>query len=95
MLVGHALWAARVVQGSAHLDYPILGRALAKSLIRQRFNNWQSRTLFTYSFLHLTLYRMSEIGDSIQAKCLDFVDRIIKLNDTMLNVAANAKAFAA
>ena len=32
---------------------------------------------------------MSEIGDSIQAKCLAFADRIIKLNDYLLNEAAN------
>ena len=34
---------------------------------------------------------MSEIGDSIQAKCLAFSDRIIKLNDYLLKEAANAK----
>ena len=34
---------------------------------------------------------MSEIGDSIQAKCLAFGDRIIKLNDYLLKEAANAK----
>lgn len=32
---------------------------------------------------------MSEIGDSIQAKCLAFGDRIIKLNDFLLEQAAN------
>ena len=31
---------------------------------------------------------MSEIGDSIQAKCLAFGDRIIKLNDYLLEQAA-------
>lgn len=31
---------------------------------------------------------MSEIGDSIQAKCLAFSDRIIKLNDYLLGQAA-------
>ena len=31
---------------------------------------------------------MSEIGDSIQAKCLAFSDRIIKLNDFLLEQAA-------
>ena len=34
---------------------------------------------------------MSEISDSIQAKCLVFSDRIIKLNDYLLKEAANAK----
>ena len=32
---------------------------------------------------------MSEISDSIQAKCLAFGDRIIKLNDFLLEQAAN------
>jgi len=32
---------------------------------------------------------MSEISDSIQAKCLAFSDRIIKLNDFLLEQAAN------
>ena len=34
---------------------------------------------------------MSEISDSIQAKCLAFSDRIIELNDYLLKEAANAK----
>ena len=34
---------------------------------------------------------MSEISDSIQAKCLAFSDRIIKLNDYLLKETANAK----
>lgn len=34
---------------------------------------------------------MSSISDSIQAKCLAFGDRIIKLNDYLLKEAANAK----
>ena len=34
---------------------------------------------------------MSEISDDIQAKCLAFGDRIIKLNDYLLKEAANAK----
>lgn len=34
---------------------------------------------------------MSEISDAIQAKCLAFGDRIIKLNDYLLEQAANAK----
>lgn len=34
---------------------------------------------------------MSEISDAIQAKCLAFGDRIIKLNDYLLKQAANAK----
>lgn len=34
---------------------------------------------------------MSEISESIQAKCLAFGDRIIKLNDYLLKEAANAK----
>lgn len=34
---------------------------------------------------------MSEIGESIQTKCLAFGDRIIKLNDYLLKEAANAK----
>ena len=34
---------------------------------------------------------MSEISDAIQAKCLAFSDRIIKLNDYLLKGAANAK----
>lgn len=32
---------------------------------------------------------MSEIGDAIQTKCLAFGDRIIKLNDFLLEQAAN------
>lgn len=32
---------------------------------------------------------MSEIGDAIQEKCMSFADRIIKLNDYLLNQAAN------
>ena len=36
-------------------------------------------------------YTMSEIADSIQAKCLAFSDRIIKLNDYLLKEAANTK----
>ena len=34
---------------------------------------------------------MSEIGDKIQGKCLAFGDRIIKLNDYLLEQAANKK----
>ena len=34
---------------------------------------------------------MSSISDAIQTKCLAFADRIIKLNDYLLNEAANAK----
>lgn len=34
---------------------------------------------------------MSSISDAIQAKCLAFGDRIIKLNDYLLKQAANAK----
>ena len=34
---------------------------------------------------------MSEISESIQAKCLAFGDRIIKLNDYLLKEAANTK----
>lgn len=34
---------------------------------------------------------MSEIAESIQAKCLAFSDRVIKLNDYLLSQAANAK----
>lgn len=34
---------------------------------------------------------MSEISESIQAKCLAFGDRVIKLNDYLLKEAANAK----
>ncbi len=34
---------------------------------------------------------MSEYGDLVQNKCLDFSDRIIKLNDYLLKEAANAK----
>lgn len=34
---------------------------------------------------------MSEIGDSIQDKCLAFGDRVIKLNDYLLKEAANTK----
>lgn len=34
---------------------------------------------------------MSEVSEAIQAKCLAFADRIIKLNDYLLNEAANAK----
>ena len=34
---------------------------------------------------------MSVIGDAIQAKCLAFGDRVIKLNDYLLKEAANKK----
>ena len=34
---------------------------------------------------------MSEIGDIIQGKCLAFGDRVIELNDYLLEQAANAK----
>ena len=34
---------------------------------------------------------MSEISDAIQTKCLSFGDRIIKLNDYLLEQAANKK----
>ena len=34
---------------------------------------------------------MSEISDAIQAKCLAFSDRVIKLNDYLLKKAANSK----
>lgn len=34
---------------------------------------------------------MSEISEAIQAKCLAFGDRIIKLNDYLLDQAANKK----
>ena len=34
---------------------------------------------------------MSEISDKIQEKCLAFGDRIIKLNDYLLEQAANKK----
>ena len=36
------------------------------------------------SFLQVTSYSMSEIFDAIQDKCLAFSDRIIKLNDYLL-----------
>lgn len=35
---------------------------------------------------------MSSIADAIQTKCLAFADRIIKLNDYLLNEAANARS---
>ena len=44
--------------------------------------------------LHFYVYNtntMSEIGDAIQAKCLAFGDRVIKLNDYLLKEAANTK----
>ena len=34
---------------------------------------------------------MSEIGDKIQEKCMAFGDRIVKLNDYLLETAANEK----
>ena len=34
---------------------------------------------------------MSEIGDSIQTKCLAFGDRVIKLNDYLLEQAASKR----
>jgi len=34
---------------------------------------------------------MSEVSEAIQAKCLSFGDRVIKLNDYLLKEAANAK----
>ena len=41
--------------------------------------------------IHQTSYLMSEVSEAIQAKCLAFGDRIIKLNDYLLKEAANAK----
>lgn len=35
---------------------------------------------------------MSEVSEAIQTKCLAFSDRIIKLNDFLLEQAANAKS---
>lgn len=35
---------------------------------------------------------MSEFGDLVQAKCDAFADRVIKLNDYLLDQAANTKA---
>ena len=46
--------------------------------------------LCSESTLHLTS-TMSIISDAIQAKCLAFGDRIIKLNDYLLEQAANKK----
>ena len=45
------------------------------------------------SLLHLPSIErsMSEISEAIQAKCLAFGDRIIKLNDYLLELAANKK----
>ena len=45
------------------------------------------------SLLHLPSIErsMSEISEAIQAKCLAFGDRIIKLNDYLLEQAANKK----
>ena len=34
---------------------------------------------------------MSQIGDNIQAKCLAFGDRVVKLNDYLLKETANAR----
>ena len=34
---------------------------------------------------------MSEIGDKIQAKCMAFADRVIKLNDYLLEQAASKR----
>ena len=42
----------------------------------------------TSSILHLPSYIMSEISDAIQTKCLAFGDRIIKLNDYLLEQAS-------
>ena len=42
------------------------------------------------SILHLTS-TMSEVSEAIQAKCLAFGDRVIKLNDYLLKEAANTK----
>ena len=33
---------------------------------------------------------MSEIGDKIQEKCMNFADRVIKLNDYLLEQAASS-----
>lgn len=41
------------------------------------------------SIIHLTSSIMSEVSEAIQAKCLAFGDRIIKLNDYLLKEAAN------
>ena len=35
---------------------------------------------------------MSEFGDLVQAKCDAFADRVVKLNDFLLDQAANKKA---
>ena len=46
--------------------------------------------LCSESIIHLTSI-MSIISDAIQAKCLAFGDRVIKLNDYLLKEAANVK----
>jgi hypothetical protein len=40
----------------------------------------------TSAIFHLTSYIMSEISDAIQAKCLAFSDRIIKLTHYRIRV---------
>ena len=53
---------------------------------------WLLTHLPSYIFHLPSIERsMSEISDAIQAKCLAFGDRIIKLNDYLLKEAANAK----
>ena len=48
-----------------------------------------SLLLLPSSFFHHPSTLMSEISDAIQDKCLSFGDRIIKLNDFLLEQAAN------
>jgi len=51
----------------------------------------EKKSHLTSSIKHLTSYLMSEVSEAIQAKCLAFGDRIIKLNDYLLKEAANTK----
>ena len=71
-----------------------VGYALDQEIRRLKTKYKLDERVITASsfFLHKTLPSsiMSSIADSIQTKCLAFGDRIIKLNDYLLNEAANA-----
>ena len=60
---------------------------MAKTALKGCF---QARTSKLTAYDGFVLF-MSEVSEAIQAKCLAFSDRIIKLNDYLLKEAANAK----
>ncbi len=56
-----------------------------------KYESITNASTITSAFIHHTSSIMSEVSEAIQAKCLAFGDRIIKLNDYLLEQAANKK----